>query len=44
MTYRFLPKAEHDLNDAIDYYEHCQPGLGTDFLTKPYTPSKPSRS
>lgn len=32
MTYRFLPKAEIDLNHAVDYYEHCQAGLGTDFL------------
>lgn len=32
MTYRFLPQAEQDLNDAVDYYETCQPGLGTDFL------------
>lgn len=32
MTYRFLPKAENDLNDAIEYYERCQKGLGTDFL------------
>lgn len=32
MIYRFLPKAEIDLNDAVDYYETCQPGLGTDFL------------
>lgn len=32
MTYRFLPKAEIDLNSAVDYYESCQSGLGTDFL------------
>jgi plasmid stabilization system protein ParE len=32
MTYRFLPKAEIDLNHAVDYYERCEAGLGTDFL------------
>ncbi len=32
MNYRFLPAAETDLNDAVDYYEACQPGLETDFL------------
>ncbi len=32
MKYRFLPKAEIDLNEAVNYYEKCQPGLETDFL------------
>lgn len=32
MNPRFLPKAEIDLIDAVDYYETCQTGLGTDFL------------
>ena len=32
MNYRFLPAAEIDLNDAVDYYETRQMGLGTDFL------------
>lgn len=32
MNYRFLPQAERDLSDAVDYYEMCQPGLGSDFL------------
>ncbi len=32
MSYRFLPQAERDLGDAVDYYEMCQPGLGSDFL------------
>ena len=36
MNYRFLPKAEFDLNDAVDYYELCQPGLGTDLLIETY--------
>ena len=32
MNHRFLPGAKQDLNDAVDYYETCQKGLGTDFL------------
>ena len=32
MSYRFLPQAERDLHDAVDYYETCQLGLGTEFL------------
>jgi plasmid stabilization system protein ParE len=32
MNYRFLPQAESDLGDAIDQYETCQPGLGSEFL------------
>lgn len=32
MNYRFLPQAERDLSDAVDYYEMCQSGLGTEFL------------
>lgn len=31
MKYRFLPAAEIDFQDAIDYYEGCQSGLGTEF-------------
>ncbi|HBC86286.1 MAG TPA: hypothetical protein DCZ94_04955 [Lentisphaeria bacterium] len=31
MKYRFLPAAETDLIESIDYYEQCQNGLGTDF-------------
>jgi len=29
MNYRFLPEAELELNQAIDYYETCQTGLGS---------------
>ena len=32
MNHLFLPNAKQDLNDAVDYYETCQAGLGTDFL------------
>jgi len=32
MSYRFLPLAECDLSHAVDYYERCQSGLGTEFL------------
>ena len=28
MKYRFHPKAEAELNEAVDYYEACQEGLG----------------
>jgi len=34
MSYRFLPQAQRDLSDALDYYEMCQPGLGTEFLVE----------
>ena len=26
------PEAEADLCDAFNYYQHCRPGLGQDFL------------
>ena len=32
MTYRFLSPAEHDLADAVAYYEEAVAGLGLDFL------------
>lgn len=31
MKYRFLPAAEIDFLDAIDYYESCREGLGAEF-------------
>ena len=34
MKFRFLPAAEIDLNDAVDYYENRQLGLGMDFLVE----------
>jgi plasmid stabilization system protein ParE len=30
MDYAFHPAAEAELNEAIDYYESVQPGLGVD--------------
>ncbi|HYY16796.1 MAG TPA: type II toxin-antitoxin system RelE/ParE family toxin, partial [Gammaproteobacteria bacterium] len=27
----FHPEAEAEFNEAIDYYEECEPGLGYDF-------------
>ena len=32
MTYSFHPAARTDLNQAVDYYENCQSGLGSEFL------------
>ena len=31
MKYCFLPAAEMDLKDAVDYYENCREGLGREF-------------
>ena len=31
MKYRFHPEAEAELNDAVDYYDACQEGLGLEF-------------
>ena len=31
MKYRFLPLAERDFQDAVDFYESSQQGLGADF-------------
>jgi len=39
MKFSFHPEAEEELLFAIDYYEECSPGLGTDsptvFSTQP---------
>ncbi len=32
MTYSFHPEASSDLNQAVDYYEDYQFGLGREFL------------
>jgi plasmid stabilization system protein ParE len=32
VTYRFLPPAQQDLAEAIEYYERAVPGLGLEFL------------
>ena len=34
MTYSFHPEAQTDLNQAVDYYENCQSGLGSEFLNE----------
>ena len=31
MKYSFHPDAEKELNEAIDYYNDCQDGLGLEF-------------
>ena len=31
MKRSFHPEAETEFNEAIDYYEECEPGLGEDF-------------
>ena len=36
MTYSFHPDAELELNQAIDYYEECQVGLGLEFADEVY--------
>ena len=30
MSFAFHPEAENELNEAIDYYEDIEPGLGYD--------------
>ncbi len=37
MKYRFHPEAEAELNDAVDYYDACQEGLGLEFAREVYT-------
>lgn len=36
MEYTFHPAAEAELNEAIDYYESIEPGLGIDFSEEAY--------
>ncbi len=31
MTFSFHPEAKSELNEAVDYYEKCESGLGYDF-------------
>ena len=31
MRYRFHPDAEAELNEAVDYYDGCEDGLGLEF-------------
>lgn len=37
MNYSFHPDAENELNKAIDYYNECQDGLGSDFAKEVYS-------
>lgn len=36
MKFLFHPEAERELNQAVDYYNNCQPYLGLDFLREVY--------
>jgi hypothetical protein len=40
MKFSFHPEAEEELLYAIDYYEECSPGLGTDFSFELYSSIK----
>jgi len=31
MKYSFHPSAKNEFNEAIDYYDDCQAGLGKEF-------------
>jgi len=36
LKYSFHPAAEKELNDAVDYYNDCQCGLGLEFAKEIY--------
>jgi hypothetical protein len=36
VKYRFHPQAEAELNEAVDYYDACQEGLGLEFAKVVY--------
>lgn len=36
MNYHFHPEAEIELNEAVDYYDGCQYGLGLEFANEVY--------
>jgi hypothetical protein len=36
VKYRFHPQAEAELNEAVDYYDGCQEGLGLEFAKVVY--------
>ncbi len=40
MKFSFHPEAEEELLYAIDYYEECSSGLGTDFSYEVYAAEK----
>ena len=37
MTFAFHPEAEAEFNEAIEYYEEIEPGLGYDFALEVYS-------
>jgi len=37
MKYSFHPSARAELNDSVDYYEDCRPGLGLGFAEEVYS-------
>jgi len=37
LNYSFHPDAENELNEAIDYYNKCQTGLGLEFAREVYS-------
>ena len=36
MTFSFHPAARKELDQAVDFYEECEPGLGYEFLEEIY--------
>jgi plasmid stabilization system protein ParE len=36
MNFFFHPKAEQEFDEAVRYYEDCQPGLGVEFAEEVY--------
>ena len=37
MNYFFHPEAQAEFNEAVVYYEECEPGLGEDFVFEVYS-------
>lgn len=37
MKYSFHPSAGMEFNEAVDYYESCHSGLGTEFMDEVYS-------
>lgn len=44
MKYSFHPSAKNEFNEAIDYYDDCQAGLGKEFAKKFFLLSNVSSS
>lgn len=40
MSFSFHPEAEKEFNEAIDYYENLEPGLGYDFALEAHSAVK----